>query len=255
MDMKEILSIRDLYKSYKTKDTSYLVLKGVNMTISKGEFVALMGPSGSGKTTLLNIISGFLSADSGEIKIGKENMLLADKNRQAEIRSSILGFVFQDFMLIDGLSVEENIFLPQIIMDKKNIDMEQKTEELMKLFGIIDISRKYPNELSGGQKQRVAVARALSNDPMVILADEPTGNLDSKSSNSVIEAFLVAKKSMGATILMVTHDAIAASFADRVIALSDGEVVKELKRNSQPREFMNDILEFLKTVEVKDDIR
>ena len=158
-------------------------------------------------------------------------------------------------MLIDGLSVEENIFLPQIIMDKKNIDMEQKTEELMKLFGIIDISRKYPNELSGGQKQRVAVARALSNDPMVILADEPTGNLDSKSSNSVIEAFLLAKKSMGATILMVTHDAIAASFADRVIALSDGEVVKELKRNSQPREFMNDILEFLKTVEVKDDIR
>ena len=97
MDMKEILSIRDLYKSYKTKDTSYLVLKGVNMTISKGEFVALMGPSGSGKTTLLNIISGFLSADGGEIKIGEENMLLADKNRQAEIRSSILGFVFQDF--------------------------------------------------------------------------------------------------------------------------------------------------------------
>lgn len=212
--------------------------------------IAVMGPSGSGKTTLLNIISGFLSADSGSVMIGAENMLHTDKNKQAEIRSSILGFIFQDFMLINGLTVRENIYLPQIIGKKDNAEMDQKTQNLLDTFGIAEIAEKYPNELSGGQKQRVAVARALSNTPLLILADEPTGNLDSKSSAAVIESFLLAKEKMNATILMVTHDAIAASYADRVVALSDGKIVKELLRTVEPRQFMNEILDFLKVVEV-----
>lgn len=247
---KKILEITELKKSYITKGNTYPVLQGINMEVNQGEFIAVMGPSGSGKTTLLNIVSGFLSADSGSVMIGMENMLHTDKNKQAEIRSSVLGFIFQDFMLIDGLTVQENIYLPQIIAQKENAEMEQKTQKLLDTFGISGIADKYPNELSGGQKQRVAVARALSNDPLLILADEPTGNLDSKSSTAVIETFLLAKEELNATILMVTHDAIAASYADRVIALADGKIVKELLRTSQPRQFMNEILDFLKAVEV-----
>ena len=247
---KRILTVTDLQKSYITKGNTYPVLHGINMAVNQGEFIAVMGPSGSGKTTLLNIVSGFLSADSGSVMIGAENMLHTDKNKQAEIRSSVLGFIFQDFMLIDGLTVQENIYLPQIIAQKENAEMEQKTQKFLDTFGISEIADKYPNELSGGQKQRVAVARALSNDPLLILADEPTGNLDSKSSMAVIETFLLAKEELNATILMVTHDAIAASYADRVIALADGKIVKELLRTSQPRQFMNEILDFLKAVEV-----
>lgn len=248
--MEKILSVSGLEKSYITKGNTYPVLKGVSMEVSRGEFVAVMGPSGSGKTTLLNIVSGFLSADSGKVSVGSVDMLHTDKEKQAEIRSGILGFIFQDFMLIDGLTVQENIFLPQIIAKKPAADMERKTRELLCAFGIEDICDKYPGELSGGQKQRVAIARALSNEPLLILADEPTGNLDSKSSNAVIEAFLFAREQLGATVLMVTHDAIAASHADRVIALSDGMVVRELVRQKEQRQFMNDILEFLKIVEV-----
>ena len=247
---KKILTVTDLKKSYVTKGNTYPVLQGINIEVNQGEFIAVMGPSGSGKTTLLNIISGFLSADSGSVMIGAENMLHTDKNKQAEIRSSILEFIFQDFMLINGLTVRENIYLPQIIGKKDNTEMDQKTQNLLDTFGIAEIAEKYPNELSGGQKQRVAVARALSNTPLLILADEPTGNLDSKSSAAVIESFLLAKEKMNATILMVTHDAIAASYADRVVALSDGKIVKELLRTVEPRQFMNEILDFLKVVEV-----
>lgn len=247
--METILSVSGLRKSYAAKGNTWPVLKDISMRVDKGEFVAVMGPSGSGKTTFLNIISGFLKADSGEVMIGTEDMLHADKEKQAEIRQKVLGFIFQDYMLIDGLTAQENIYLPQIIAKKSAADMEEKTKGLLSSFGIMDIAGKYPNELSGGQKQRVAIARALSNNPLLILADEPTGNLDSKSSNAVIEAFLLAKECMDAAVLMVTHDAIAAAYADRVIALSDGQIVKELVRHKEPKEFMNDILEFLKEVE------
>ena len=175
--MEKILSVSGLEKSYITKGNTYPVLKGVSMEVSRGEFVAVMGPSGSGKTTLLNIVSGFLSADSGKVNVGSVDMLHTDKEKQAEIRSGILGFIFQDFMLIDGLTVQENIFLSQIIAKKPAADMERKTRELLCAFGIEDICDKYPGELSGGQKQRVAIAWALSNEPLLILADEPTGSV------------------------------------------------------------------------------
>lgn len=244
-----ILQVDHVEKTYISKGNCYPVLNGISLSVEQGEFVAVMGPSGSGKTTLLNIISGFLSADGGEVRIAGENILKADKEKMAEIRSGMLGFVFQDFMLIDGLTVEENIFLPQIIAGKTVKAMRSQSDHLLSAFGISDIAGKYPTEISGGQKQRVAIARALSNVPALILADEPTGNLDSKSSNAVIEAFLMAKKNLNATIFMVTHDAIAASYADRVIALRDGCIVKEMERDGEPREFMDRISEFLREVE------
>ena len=151
-------------------------------------------------------------------------------------------------MLLNGLTIRENIFLPQIIAGKPKSQMEQNTHNLLAVFGIEEIAEKYPAEVSGGQKQRASIARALSNNPSIILADEPTGNLDSKSSTAVIEAFLNAKEKIGATIFMVTHDAFAASYADKVIALKDGVVFGELVRHGQPRDFLDELQDFTRKV-------
>lgn len=243
-----MLEIREITKTYRSNGMDYPVLKGVSASISDGEFVAIMGPSGSGKTTLLNVVSGFTSADSGSVLLDGEDILTGDENILAEIRQRQLGFVFQDFMLLNGLTIRENVFLPQIIAGRPAKSMERKTESLLSMFGIGDIAAKYPAEVSGGQKQRAAIARALSNSPSVILADEPTGNLDSKSGAAVIEAFIAANKNMGATILMVTHDAFAASYADKVIALKDGIVFGELVRHGKPKQFLDELLDFIRKV-------
>lgn len=243
-----MLQIENLTKTYRTKHGEYTALKGVSLNINKGEFVSIMGPSGSGKTTLLNCISGFLSANSGEILLEGENILNIDEEKLSDIRQSKLGFVFQDFMLINGLTVLENVFLPQIIAGKNMRRMETESRCLLEGFGIDSIKDKYPSEISGGQKQRVAIARALSNKPLILLADEPTGNLDSKSSVAVIEAFLDAKKNLEATVFMVTHDAFSASYSDRVVAIKDGKIIKELVREGSPREFLNEILTFMKGI-------
>ena len=237
-----ILTINDLEKTYRTKTTSYPVLKKINATVAQGEFVAVMGPSGSGKTTLLNIVSGFLSEDGGEVLVNGKNILTMDKDTLASIRQTEIGFVFQDFMLIDGLTVRENIYLPQIIARRDIAEMEDATSRLMTNFGINELADKYPSEISGGQKQRTAIARALSNNPALILADEPTGNLDSKSSEAVIDAFLLAKQTLNATVMMVTHDAVAASGADRILVLLDGQVTHELIKEGPRRKFMDEIL-------------
>ena len=184
-----MLEVKKLKKIYKSKMGEYVALKDISLKVNKGEFVAVMGPSGSGKTTLLNCISGFIHADGGEILLDNSNILNIDEDTLAEVRQNKLGFVFQDFMLVNGLTVLENVNLPQIIAGKDINEMDTKTAKLLDAFGIDGIKIKYPNDISGGQKQRVAVARALSNEPLVLLADEPTGNLDSKSSISVIEAF------------------------------------------------------------------
>lgn len=249
---KPILTIQGLEKTYHTKAASYPVLHNVCLSVDKGEFVAIMGPSGSGKTTLLNTISGFLSADAGSILLEDQNLLTAGSDEIAEIRQTRLGFIFQDFMLIDGLTAKENILLPQVIAGKDIAEMEETAMELMEKLGIDAIADKYPWELSGGQKQRVAISRALSNHPALILADEPTGNLDSKSGAAVIKAFLTAQKELGATILMVTHDAVAASNADKVIIFADGKVVHHLKRTRCSRDFMEEILGCMGEVENHD---
>ena len=243
-----MLQIEKVSKTYHSKGIDYPVLKEITATIHDGEFVAIMGPSGSGKTTLLNVISSFISADGGKVILDGQDILTGEENELAEIRQHKLGFVFQDFMLLNGLTIRENIFLPQIIAGKPKRQMEQNTHTLLEVFGIEEIAEKYPAEVSGGQKQRASIARALSNNPSIILADEPTGNLDSKSSTAVIEAFLNAKEKIGATIFMVTHDAFAASYADKVIALKDGIVFGELVRHGQPRDFLDELLDFTRKV-------
>ena len=243
-----MLQIEKVSKTYHSKGIDYPVLKEISATIHDGEFVAIMGPSGSGKTTLLNVISGFISADGGKVILDGQDILTGEENELAEIRQHKLGFVFQDFMLLNGLTIRENIFLPQIIAGKQKDYMEQNTQTLLEIFGIEEIAEKYPAEVSGGQKQRASIARALSNNPSIILADEPTGNLDSKSGTAVIEAFLNAKEKMEATIFMVTHDAFAASYADKVIALKDGIVFGELVRRGRPKEFLDELLDFIRKV-------
>lgn len=241
-----MLKINHLSKAYKTGTTIYPVLKDISFQIHKGEFVAVMGPSGSGKTTLLNCISCFIPHDNGEILLNDKNLSGLNENKLAIIRNQHLGFVFQDFMLLDGLTVFENICLPQIIAKKPIAQMEAKARKLCEIFHIEAIMKKYPAEISGGEKQRTAVARALMNQPYVLLADEPTGNLDSKSCRAVIDAFLQAKNEMHATVFMVTHDSYAASFCDRVIVLKDGQVHQELKRTGTRREFMDQLLDVLR---------
>lgn len=243
-----MLQVKNLYKTYVTDKTKYPVLNDVNFTIKKGEFVAVMGPSGSGKTTLLNCISHYIPYDKGEIILGDKNLAKLDEKKISKVRNEDMGFVFQDFMLLDGLTIFENICIPQVIKESPYKVMEDKAEMLLDMFGIKEIRKKYPAEISGGQKQRTAVARALMNNPLLILADEPTGNLDSRSSEAVIEAFIEAQKKLQATIFMVTHDSFSASYCDRVIVMRDGAVFTELVRKGNRREFLEELLDVLRAL-------
>lgn len=241
-----MLQVKNLNKTYTNGFHSYPVLKNISFRIKKGEFVAVMGASGSGKTTLLNCISCFIPYDSGSIYLKDQELSNLTETDLAKIRNEKLGFVFQDFMLLDGLTVRENICLPQIIAEKSIVQMEEKSEKFGKLFGIDKIMDKYPAEISGGEKQRTAVARALMNQPYMILADEPTGNLDSKSCKAVIDAFLQAKEKIGATIFMVTHDCYAASFCDKVVVLKDGKIDQEVRKTGTRRQFMDELFDILR---------
>ncbi len=237
-----MLTVTNLHKSYQVGKTTYEVLKGISLQVEKGEFVAVMGPSGSGKTTLLNCISCYIPADSGQITLGERQLALLDETSLATVRNKQLGFVFQDFLLLDGLTVRQNILLPAIIGGSVGQAVEDRADQLCQVFGIAAIRDKYPAEISGGEKQRTAVARALINNPLLILADEPTGNLDSKSSRAVIASFEQARDALQATIFMVTHDSFAASFCDRVIILQDGVVWRVLTKGELAREDFQDQL-------------
>lgn len=241
-----MLKVEHLYKSYQTGKTKYEVLKDVCFEVREGEFVAVMGPSGSGKTTLLNCISCFIPYDKGEITLKKVNLSKLDEKQIAKVRNEKLGFVFQDFMLLDGLSILENVCVPKVIKKEPYKVMEKKAKGLLKMFGIAEIANKFPAEISGGQKQRTAVARALMNDPFLILADEPTGNLDSRSSEAVIGAFLEAQKKLNATTFMVTHDSFSASYCDRVIVMKDGTVYTELVNKGDRKAFLEELLDVLR---------
>lgn len=237
-----MLAVNDLYKSYRVGKTSFPVLKGVSLTVNAGEFVAVMGPSGSGKTTLLNCISCYIPADSGNILLDGRELAGLREEELAAVRNRQLGFVFQDLLLLDGLTVMENILLPAIIGGAMSQKVQARAEQLCQVFGIGAIQNKYPAEISGGEKQRTAVGRALINHPLLILADEPTGNLDSRSSRAVIRSFEQAKQMLGATIFMVTHDSFAASFCDRVILLRDGVVWRTLEKGGMERSAFQDHL-------------
>ncbi|MDD6039092.1 MAG: ABC transporter ATP-binding protein [bacterium] len=240
-----MLKVENLVKNYQVANQTYEVLKGISFDVKRGEFVSVMGPSGSGKSTLLNCISCYISYEAGEITLGDKKLNRLSEAELAHVRNRELGFVFQDFMLLDGLIVRDNILLPSVISEEKELikKAEEKIDSICNDFGITHIMEKYPAELSGGERQRVAVARALMNEPKLLLADEPTGNLDSKSGRTVIEAFLLAKERRNATIFMVTHDSFAASFSDRVILLRDGTVFMEIQNPGEQKAFQDELLD------------
>ncbi|KAB2495995.1 ABC transporter ATP-binding protein [Priestia endophytica] len=239
-----ILDVRHLTKIYEGK-ISYKALDNINFSIEKGEFVGIMGPSGSGKTTLLNMIATIDKPTSGEIFIGGKNPHSLNKRNTALFRRRELGFVFQYFNLLDTLTVEENIVLPLTLDGVKIKEMEKKLVFVSKKLGIDNILKKRVYEISGGQMQRTAIARAIIHTPSLILADEPTGNLDSKSSKDVMETMSAINIEEGATTMMVTHDAVAASYCDRVIFIKDGKFYNEIYKGENRQAFFQKIIDML----------
>ncbi|WP_027631525.1 ABC transporter ATP-binding protein [Clostridium hydrogeniformans] len=241
----EILNVNNLTKVYNSYKGAKEVraLEGISLKINKGEFVGIMGPSGSGKTTLLNILSGVDKSTSGEIIINNKDISKMKKDDLALFRRKNIGYIFQDFNLLDSLTLEENISLP-LILDKKNPkEIESKVSELMNFFNIGELKKKYPYHISGGQKQRVAAARALINDPAIIFADEPTGNLDSKSANNIMITISKMNNEIKSTVFMVTHDPFAASFCRRIIFIKDGKIKIEIVSSGDRKKFFDKILE------------
>ena len=222
-----MLYVKNLEKSYYTGKIQYPVLKGISFQVAKGEFVAVMGPSGSGKSTLLNCISCYIPFDKGGITLGGQNIAALDEIQLAKIRNEKLGFVFQDFMLLDGLTIRENILIPRIIKEDVGKDAQKRADKLLSLFGIEHIKNKYPADVSGGERQRTAVARSLINNPLLLLADEPTGNLDSENSREIMELLRYSNKTYHQTVIVITHDENIALQADRIIALEDGRIIRD----------------------------
>ncbi|WAG42085.1 ABC transporter ATP-binding protein [Clostridium estertheticum] len=241
----EILQIKKLTKVYNAfKDAKEVIaLNEISFNVEKGEFIGIMGPSGSGKTTLLNILSGIDKATSGEVHINGQDIIKMKKDELALFRRRKVGFIFQDFNLLDSLNVKENISFP-LIIDKVNpSEIDRKAKEIMKYLGIEDLQKKYPYNISGGEKQRTAAARALICEPSVIFADEPTGNLDSKSSKNIMTTFKNMNEEKSATVIMVTHDAFAASFCKRIIFIKDGAIKLEIISEGDRNKFFDKILE------------
>ncbi|KMK77697.1 ABC transporter ATP-binding protein [Alkalihalobacillus pseudalcaliphilus] len=241
------LEVEDLDKIYgeQGEEQATKALHQVSLTVNKGEFVAIMGPSGSGKTTLLHVMSGIDDATSGTVFINGKELSAMGNDELALFRRRELGFVFQEFQLIDSLTVKENIMLPMILEKKHAFEIEERTDHIAKLFGIEMILDKYPYHISGGQKQRTAISRALMNEPDIIFADEPTGNLDSKSSAVIMDCFEKVVKQLGTTVLLVTHDVFAASYCQRVVFIKDGEIDSEITSHGERKEFLAAIIDNL----------
>ena len=244
--MQKTLEIKNLKKFYGTKNNITKAVNDLSLEVEEGEFVAIMGASGSGKTTLLNCISTIDEVTSGHIFIDGKDITELKEKELAGFRRENLGFIFQDFNLLDTLTISENISLALIINKEDANKVEKKLKNIAEKLGIEEILNKYPYEVSGGQKQRCACARALINKPKLILADEPTGALDSKSSRMLLETMEEMNKKLNATILMVTHDSFSASFCKRVLFLKDGKIFNEIRRGEKPRkEFFDEILDVL----------
>ncbi len=226
-----ILSVSNLKKTYTTRfgGSQVQALKNINFSVDKGEYVAVMGESGSGKTTLLNILAALDKPTSGNVLLNGVNLSTVREKEISAFRREHLGFVFQDFNLLDNFSLKDNIYLPLVLAGKKHNEMEDKLRPIAKMLGIEEILEKYPYEVSGGQKQRAAVARALITEPELILADEPTGALDSKATDDLLGLFNEINEN-GQTIVMVTHSTKAASHANRVLFIKDGEVFHQIFR-------------------------
>ena len=229
----EILSVSNLKKVYTTRfgGNQVQALKNINFSVDKGEYVAVMGESGSGKTTLLNILAALDKPTAGNVLLNGVNLSTVKEKEISSFRREHLGFVFQDFNLLDNFSLKDNIYLPLVLAGKKHNEMETKLRPIAKMLGIEQIIEKYPYEVSGGQKQRAAVARALITEPELILADEPTGALDSKATDDLLGLFNEINEN-GQTIVMVTHSTKAASHANRILFIKDGEVFHQIYRGN-----------------------
>ena len=237
--MTVLLEVKDLQKVYTTRfgGTSVTALRNVNLSVEKGEYIAIMGESGSGKTTLLNILAALDRPTRGQVLLSGNDITAISEKELSAFRRSNLGFVFQDFNLLDTFNLKDNIFLPLVLSGKKYGEMNKRLKPLAAMLGITDILYKYPYEVSGGQKQRAAVARALITSPQLILADEPTGALDSRSADELLKLFSMINRE-GQTIVMVTHSVKAASPAGRVLFISDGTVFHQMYRGNATSEEM-----------------
>ena len=242
--MAEVLEVRNIEKYYGNKGNLTKAIDNISFKIEKGEFVGIMGASGSGKSTLLNCISTIDRVTAGSIKVNGEEITNLKGNKLNKFRREELGFIFQDFNLLDTLSCYENIALALTIQKVPAKEIQKRVKEVSEKLGITDILKKYPYQVSGGQKQRVASARAIITNPKLVLADEPTGELDSKAARMLLENFEYLNKIMNATILMVTHDAFTASYANRILFIKDGKIFNELvKGNDTRKQFFEKIIE------------
>lgn len=242
--MNNILKIEKIEKYYGNKSSLTKAINNISFEVEKGEFVAIMGASGSGKTTLLNCISTIDKVTSGHIYVAGEDITKFKGNKLNKFRREELGFIFQDFNLLDTLTAYENIALALSIQNVPVREIEKRIDKVSRDLNIKDILNKYPYQMSGGQKQRVASARAIITDPKLILADEPTGALDSKSAKMLLERFNYLNAELKATIMMVTHDAFTASYATRVIFIKDGKIFNEIHRGDDTRkEFFDKIID------------
>lgn len=237
-----VLQVEHLSKVYEGK-VPYTALNDINLTVEKGEFVAIMGPSGSGKSTFLNVISTIDHPTSGNVIINGNNPHNMNDKQLAHFRRNILGFVFQDFNLIDTLTAEENIMLPLTLNGVNPTEIKNKTKEIAQMLSIDKLLNKRTFEISGGQAQRIAIARAVVTNPALLLADEPTGNLDSKATKDVMELFELLNKNQNATILMVTHDAFVASYCKRVLIIKDGRLYQEIIKGDNRQAFQQKIID------------
>ena len=242
--MQEVLEVKNIEKYYGNKGNLTKAIDNISFNIAKGEFVGIMGASGSGKSTLLNCISTIDRVTSGNIKVNGEEITKLKGNKLNKFRREELGFIFQDFNLLDTLSCYENIALALTIQKVPAKEIQKRVNDVAEKLGITEILKKYPYQVSGGQKQRVASARAIITNPKLILADEPTGALDSKAARMLLENFEYLNKVMNATILMVTHDAFTASYAERIIFIKDGKIFNELVKGEDTRkQFFEKIIE------------
>ena len=245
---KEILRAEGLKRTYLVNETKIEVLKGINLTINSQEFIAIMGKSGSGKTTLLKLLGMLDRPTEGKVFFKGEDSNFIRGDRLAKIRRCELGFIYQDYYLMDSLSVRENIMLPKILDHSSVEESMEESEKLADIMGVRTLMDKRTFELSGGEKQRVAICRALINHSDLILADEPTGNLDSASSETVMEYLQMINKDMKKTVVLVTHDAYVASFCNRVIFVKDGMIEVELKNTEGQDEFCDQIMKEQKKI-------
>ena len=243
MQKKQVAEIKNLIKSYGSRDFETKVLKGIDLSIFQDDFIAVMGPSGSGKTTLLNILSTIDKPTQGIVTLDGKDITRISNKELSKLRRDKIGFVFQDYNLLDTMTLEDNIVLPLSLNGGLSKEIVQKARGLAEMFGIVEHLKKYPYQLSGGQKHRGAVCRALITNPEIIFADEPTGALDSKASKDLMRCLKGVNESGRATILMVTHDPLCASYAKDVYLLSDGSMKCKISQGSDRKEFYNRIIE------------